>query len=303
MVATGLMVLKIIGLILLGILGLVLALILIVLLVPVRYRAEGSYYDEIKAKASVSWLLHIVSCNVAYDGELDMGVRIFGFRIGGREEAEEEEAAEEEAEAPEHDWNGSGTNIEPREPETVQPEPETRQAPEEQRVTMAEEIQEELEAEQKEAQEKNGASAKTKKPKPRFKMPFSFQGICDKLKEVERQKDKASAFFKDEKNQKTFRLLLKQGKALLKHILPGRLRGKARFGFDDPYTTGQVLMYISPFYSLYGKRFQIIPVFEEPVLEGEFWLKGRIRIGTILILGIRVLLDKNFRTLLKQWRK
>lgn len=68
--ATGLLVLKIIGLILLGILGLILALIFAVLLVPVRYRAEASYYDEARAKAEVSWLLHIISCRAVYDGEL-----------------------------------------------------------------------------------------------------------------------------------------------------------------------------------------------------------------------------------------
>lgn len=110
-------------------------------------------------------------------------------------------------------------------------------------------------------------------------------------------------FLEDEENKQTFRLLWRQLKALIRHILPTDLRGKVRFGFDDPYTTGQVLTYISPFYSLYGKKFQVIPVFEEPVMEGEGWLKGRIRFGTVLILGIRVLLDQNFRKLLRQWRK
>lgn len=134
-------------------------------------------------------------------------------------------------------------------------------------------------------------------------MPFSFQKICDKLKQAGEQKDRAAEFLKNEENKETFRLLKRQVKALFRHILPGKMRGKVKFGFDDPYTTGQVLMYISPFYGIYGKRFQVIPVFEEPVLEGEAWLKGRIRIGTVLAIGIRMLFDKNFRTLLRKWRK
>lgn len=306
MLATGLLVLKIIGLILLGILGLILALLLIVLLVPVRYRAEGTYQEELKGKASVSWLLHMLSCSVVYDGELDLAVRVFGLRIGKKDDKGAAEAAEaEEAEA---DDEVRETIIEPDDtapaqteseagvaPEVVEPPPAS---PEEQQKNLEEEILQELKAEREEEVRTERSHKKKRKKKK-----FSFQKICDKLKDIGQQKDKAAEFLKDEKNQKTFHLLIRQLKALLKHILPRKLRGRARFGFDDPYTTGQVLMYISPFYGLYGKRFQIIPVFEEPVLEGEAWLKGRIRVGTVLILAIRVLLDQNFRTILKNWRK
>lgn len=279
--ATGLLVLKIIGLILLGILGLVLALILIVLLVPVRYRAEASYYGEAKARAEVTWLLRIISCKVVYDGELDMGIRIFGFRTGGREEA----------------------------PAPVQKSEESPKAQdirqEEEEAEILAELEEELLQEERAAQEqkKEAAPEKKKKRKPRPKLPFSFQGICDKLKQAGEKKDRAAEFLKNEENKKTFRLVKRQLRALFRHVLPGRMKGKVKFGFDDPYTTGQVLMCISPFYGMYGKRFQVIPVFEEPVLEGEVWMKGRVRIGTVLAIGIRMLFDRNFRTLLRTWRK
>lgn len=307
MLATGLLILKIIGMILLGILGLILALILVVLLVPIRYRAQASYYGEGKLDASVSWLLHIISCHVAYDGELDMGIRIFGFRVGRKRSAkggDEDGIAEEPSRADPEDGQADGG-------QRAQAPTTPVDTTEEQQKQLETEILEELEAERQEErragqeQREKQASDTGKKPgrKPRVKMPFSFQGICDKLKEIGQQKDRAEAFLKDGENQRTFRLLWKQARALLRHILPTKLRGKVRFGFDDPYTTGQVLTYISPFYGLYGKKFQVIPVFEEAVLEGEGWLRGRIRIGTVLVLGIRVVFDKNFRQLLRQWRK
>lgn len=59
--------------------------------------------------------------------------------------------------------------------------------------------------------------------------------------------------------------------------------------------TGQVLTWISPFYGLYGRHLQICPDFLEPCLEGEWKLKGHIRLGTILLLAFRMLLDKNIR--------
>lgn len=301
MLATGILILKIIGLILLGILGLILALFLVVLLAPIRYRAEVSYYGEAKAKVSVSWLLHIISCKAIYDGELDVGIRVFGFPVGGKAEAESAGEAR----------HGSEAVRDMREPDAE------KEALDEQK-DLEDEILEELEAERREEEhkerehiERNHGKKRMhgkkqlhrKKQLTRFGIPFSFQEICDRRKQAGEQKDKIAEFLKKEENQKTFRLLKRQIKALLKHILPARMKGKVKFGFDDPYTTGQVLMYISPFYGIYGRRFQIVPVFEETVLEGEAWLKGRIRIGTVLAVCIRMLLDKNFRTLLKKWRK
>lgn len=278
MLATGILILKIIGLILLGILGLILALFLVVLLAPIRYRAEVSYYGEAKAKVSVSWLLHIISCKAIYDGELDVGIRVFGFPVGGKAEAESAGEARHGSEA--------ARDIQ---------EPDAEKESLGEQKDLEDEILEELEAERREEEHK--------KRMPRFGIPFSFQEICDRRKQAGEQKDKIAEFLKKEENQRTFRLLKRQIKALLKHILPARMKGKVKFGFDDPYTTGQVLMYISPFYGIYGRRFQIVPVFEETVLEGEAWLKGRIRIGTVLAVCIRMLFDKNFRTLLKKWRK
>ena len=55
--AVVLTILKILGIILLCIIGLLLLIIALVLLVPVRYRAEGSYNEEdIQAHLKIRWL-------------------------------------------------------------------------------------------------------------------------------------------------------------------------------------------------------------------------------------------------------
>lgn len=64
-------------------------------------------------------------------------------------------------------------------------------------------------------------------------------------------------FLRNEENKKTFRLAKRQIFAVIRHILPRKSEGKIRFGFDDPYMTGQVLTWISPFYGLYGRHLQI----------------------------------------------
>lgn len=163
----------------------------------------------------------------------------------------------------------------------------------------------------KAAPEQPGAETETGKKRqkkkrirqnPFQKIKVTFQRICGKLKTAEEKWQKLRDFLEKEENKNTFRLLKRQVIRLFRHILPGKVSGKVRFGFEDPYTTGRILTYISPFYGWYGRKIQVIPVFDEQVLEGEISLKGRIRIATLLFIGFQVWRDKNFRTLLKRWK-
>lgn len=286
MLAAGLLILKWIGMILLGILGLAVTLILLVLFVPVRYRARGSYYEELRGKASVSWLLHILSLDVAYkesDGELDVAIRIFGIRMKSRAGKDDTDFAEKPVKQKRQSAEAA-TEEEPIEDITTHEQAVTNEA----------------------GKSDDGSSQRPQtdkgpvKAKKRRKFSFPFRRICDKLKEVREQRDRVLEFLRKEENKASFRLVWKQFKALLKHILPTRAKGKVRFGFDDPYTTGQVLMYISPFYGLYAKTLTVIPVFEDAVIEGELSVRGRVRIGTVLFRIGLLALDKNVR---KLWRQ
>jgi len=53
---------------------------------------------------------------------------------------------------------------------------------------------------------------------------------------------------------------------------------------------------------LYGKSARIIPNFEEEILKGNIDCAGRIRLFTLLIIGIQLVFDKNFRNLLKNFK-
>lgn len=352
MLAMILGILKLIGLVLLTALGVAAALLLLVLLVPVRYRAEGSFYGELKGTAGVSWLLHILSCKVVYGGELDMCVRVFGIRLGGRTRDGKKSAGEaaggtagrkraaesggsggcsgsaesgggdgssESAESVGGDGSsglaesgGSGGAPGPAESvssggcsgpaESVSGDGSSGPADGE-------------ETGQHEADPGPGQGTRKKKPgRRRKRKPFSFRdlpgrtmaffrGIRDKLAMLDGKREQALAWVKDEDNRNTFRLLKKQAWKVLKHIAPRTVKGKLKFGFDDPYTTGRILTYISPFYGLYAEKLQLIPVFEGKALEGELKLKGRVRLGTLIAAALRVFMDGNFRKLLRKWRE
>lgn len=75
-------ILKIFGIIILSIIGFLILIILVVLFVPIRYRAKGSYKDNVfNAKAVVSYILHIFTAVVLFDSKLDYYIRLFGIKI------------------------------------------------------------------------------------------------------------------------------------------------------------------------------------------------------------------------------
>ena len=132
------------------------------------------------------------------------------------------------------------------------------------------------------------------------KINNAYQQICGKVNTGQEKIEQVRTFLNDQENRKTIGLLWRQVKKLLRHVLPRKISGRVRFGFDDPATTGQILTYISPFYGLYAKTLKLEPIFEEKVLDGELHVKGHIRAATLLWIVIRVVLNKNFRVLLKK---
>ncbi|MBO5198995.1 MAG: DUF2953 domain-containing protein [Lachnospiraceae bacterium] len=97
----------------------------------------------------------------------------------------------------------------------------------------------------------------------------------------------------------TWRLL----KKILRHLLPYKMWGTLTLGTGDPCSTGQMLGVLSLMYAKSGNQFTIIPDFEEKRYEGEVGLKGRIRLGTLLILIIRIILNKGVRRLIRNAKR
>ena len=70
--------------------------------------------------------------------------------------------------------------------------------------------------------------------------------------------------------------------------MPRRITGKVLFGFEDPSLTGKILAAASLLCPLYKNKFQIIPVFDRTVLEGEVKLSGRIFGGYLLLQALLI---------------
>ncbi|ROR29457.1 DUF2953 family protein [Mobilisporobacter senegalensis] len=110
-------------------------------------------------------------------------------------------------------------------------------------------------------------------------------------------------FLTDEINKAGIKKIWLSIKKITRHIFPKRVEANIHFGTGDPCSTGQVLGVISLTYHLYQKSVKIIPDFNEEILEGHINAKGRIRLFTLAIICIKLLLDKNFKQLLKSYQE
>ncbi len=305
-------VLKVMGIVLLVLLALVIGAVLLVLLVPIRYSLAGSYDGAVKGKGTLTWFLHAVFVTGIYEEGLDVTVRVLGRPLGGRKKPHKPDPEEEPRES------GLPQAGEARVREDIRQE------------TGKEQLLEELQWEKEEAgffDEEEGEKSETgdnrrglwkgkkkRKKKDRAnkkrgdspKLRESLRKAADSLREkwsrLREKKETVEAFLADKENQKTIRLLLRQTKALLCHILPRKVRGNLTLGFEDPWMTGNALAALSILYVWYGDAVKVTPVFDEAVLLVDGTIKGRLRPGTILVLVIRVLLNKNFRLLVRRWR-
>lgn len=126
-----------------------------------------------------------------------------------------------------------------------------------------------------------------------------FRKIKEIIIELLRKKDRILEFLREEHNKSGIKKIFVSIRRVLKHIAPKKIQGVVHFGTGDPCSTGQTLGAIAACYGFYGDKISIIPNFEEEVLDGELFLKGRIRLVTLLIIAIKLILDDNFKRLIK----
>ncbi len=147
---------------------------------------------------------------------------------------------------------------------------------------------------------------KVEKQKNSEKQKFSFLIIKEKIQNIKQtirnllgKIELIKAFFQNEENKQGIGKIFSSIKNILKQLLPRQMKGNITFGMADPCATGQALGVLAVFYPYYGKSVFIEPDFSRQVLEGNLYLKGHIRIVTLCFIAIKLVLNANFRKLIK----
>lgn len=146
-------------------------------------------------------------------------------------------------------------------------------------------------------------SARSEKKHKTKKIKCTNLKICDKIKAIWETKEKATSFLTDDIHVEAFRIVKREIGVLARHMRPRRIRGFVRFGFEDPYRTGQVLAGLSILYPFYGEHVEIYPDFEQKILEGDLYVKGHIRMVHLATLLWRLFFNRYIRKTYIDYKK
>ncbi len=276
-------ILKVIGIILLVVLALILTALFCVLFVPVKYRAVGSFDNtDIRAKAHVSWLLHLFALHIEYAQETDGYIRLAFVKKKLFDDADSDyENDEKAAEASDDDVmdEAAKTETEDKVSENTGDEPKIS-ADENQHIKQQTKL-----THQKRYKKRN-----KKSHKKQFK---------DKSEKIKNCIYKLKREYSDERNKAAFSHLKKELFIILKRICPRRLKLTMVYSTGSPDTTGISLGILACFPVGYTNRWRITPDFEseKPYAKGSFDIKGHVIVISILAASLRILFDKNCRRL------
>lgn len=301
-------VLKILGVVLLGILALVLLLLAVLLLVPVRYAVSGSVGDSVKVSGKAGWLLSAIryECSLE-EGEFTDGVRIFGFRVRKKAKVTEVELEEDAAEAElaamelgmEEDARPakeSGSTGQVQEPDKTTGKPGDLQCNNEQKKTGDDRKKDSGKASDKNVLRKIKSLWQTIKELPGI-ISRQFRKIRRSLQNAKSFAERIHELFADERNQYAVKKIWAQCLYLLGHFRFRKMYTDLMFSLSDPAWTGQALGIFSMIPLFYQYEVHLYPDFESDKLyvQGDFEIKGRIRLVHLVVVTLRLLFDQKVR--------
>ena len=321
MIAVLLTVLKVIGIILAVILGTLLLVILAVLFVPVRYNFKAAYNEKFTLNARVSWLLNIFRVLICYDEEMKTTIKILFFNIGGDKNKEKKNKKEKKETKSDNIFTNDNAKENATENTEVAEKEElvlkASEADGTSEINAADEA--DIAHEIKDLDEKEKPDKKKSKIKNVIdKITYIYDSIKGRIKKfikllkdtynkVNGAKEKLTnkieeikSMVNDTENRELVSLIISQLKRLFKEIKPKKYDINVHFGFEEPDVTGKVLMYIALFYGLTGLNINIKPEFEEKIFEGDCYLKGRIRVITLLSIALKVYKNKRFKQIINK---
>ena len=340
MLTTILLVLKIVGIVLLCIIGLLLLLIMLVLFVPVRYKGNASKdngeENPIRAFAGVSWLLHILSADLEYDGgKTGLKIRIFGIRLRSAEEREERRRQKREKRRRRKDKENKAENKKTKEkkkdsePEYTiyeykdgeeiktehRYEKDREDKPEPDTSTWNTVAEYEEGAVNDKTEDISQESIRDKLRKKTEKIPEHIGTAYDRIKNgLERVIQKAGKVFNDidyyhtalcndSKNREVIKLLIKKLQRLIRAIRPRKVKGHLDYGSEDPSSTGKVLAAAAVLYPWYGRSIRVNPDFANECLAFELDLKGRIYLCVVAKVALQLYFNRKVKRFIRIMKK
>lgn len=303
MLTIFLTILKIIGILLLVVIGLLILGILAILFVPLRYDGKISYNDKNQCVATqITWLFRLICIEGGYQEKVYARARLLWFTLWKWKADEKENDKEDHLESADYSEEELDRLLEERSQKEESKE-ETKEA------TVIEEKMDEPDAEENltevqpteiESKEVESKEAESTEKKPK---KIQFQQIGKRIKEIKEKIKHIKEMASDQRIHRAILLLIDGAWKMVRHSLPRKIKGRAKFGFEDPSTTGQILTYVSLLYPCYAKSVELVPMFTEKVIDLDLYFRGRVRLFSLIWICVKIWFDRNFRYLYKKVRK
>lgn len=307
------LIIKIILIALLILLALLVAIITVLLIAPIRYEAYVSRYSEVDYDIKFRYLIGIQALFLQENDVKNHVIKVFGKVVYKNKIVEEEGAKDKteetlhQQEVPiehpvENELKEKDREVEPlkQEEPTIQepPKEEIREqkadAKEEaikeiapptdhgQDLEVVKEVNPQLKEEAKEGIKEATEEAVEETVETVKKMPFSW------LKKL----------ILDKTTYNSIEQIVRYTWYILKYISPYEWDFEVVIGKEDPAETGELIAKLSTFYALYGNHGIIRGNYQRACLEGGFLVKGKFKIGGILMYVLRCILSKSVRKMI-----
>ncbi len=282
-------ILKILLIALLLVLGVLLVFILLALFYPVSYKAEGNKDTEsVSLKLKASWCLGMIRVYYSYPQPGKVLVKVLCFTV-------------------------YDSAAEPKEPKTKK----TKDAPKDKPayhpaintslLMSAEEEQTARVSVQNtstEAQTHADASVSEEDSQGLLtKILCSLRKIYDKIKHIRNELEFYKRLYDTPEATKLIQKIYSKVRRIILNLLPKKLDADILLGTGSPDTTGYAMAIYGLISPYLGNKVCFTPDFENTILEGRFYLKGRLRLNTIIAGVLAVLLDPNFRIVRRRIKK
>lgn len=302
-------ILKIIGIVLVVLLCILLVLILLFLFYPVKYRILGTEVYDKENKSDIhirlSWIFHLIGINVDIDPELTAGLRILFVKKNLMKDSDTSNDRSD------NNGDGGSCDSDSIEEENIKNISETGIKNTDNIVVAEKSVSENEYTNAANAYSNNIETENNSSDNnDSFDSNDTSEEESDTEREIKKEKikrltAKIKKILKDDSCKAALNKIKTELINLLKAIMPYKLYLKAEFSAGSPDKTGMVLGILAMFPIGYRNKWKIRPDFEreEIYIDSEFDIKGHIFLYKILVIAIRVLVDKNCRKLYNEIRK
>ncbi|NLG02892.1 MAG: hypothetical protein GX567_03515, partial [Clostridia bacterium] len=259
----------------------------------------------IVADIKITWLLHIISFRIRYEDSLTQTLRIFGIKFK-KPKPRIKNNKKEVVEDPVIPEQSAVNDMDAADLETDDTESSDLEINQSDQI-----IGEQCNEEQSDDTSQNERETFYQKVK-RFikwliglkdKILYTIKEFYGKIKLICKRLDYYIDFLQDESHVNAFKLCFGQLGKLINHIKPRKHHIWFHLGFDDPETLGTVLSILSIVNSYTNGAIKIQPDFEQTILEGRIFLKGRVQAIVLIRIAWIIYFDKNVKALLKDFKE